>query len=188
MTLSDAALVLACRRGDAAAWEALVTRYQRLVYSVPRRAGLSDDLAADVFQHVFTTLVEQLDRIEQPERISAWLVTTARREAWRVGRRHSMARLVAHEAGDEDVLAEIPDERALPDEILVQLEEQHAVRLALRELDLPCQKLLALLYYQSTPPPYTEIAAALGIAVGSIGPTRARCLQKLRRRLERSGD
>src|SRR5919204_2083311 len=93
MELSDEALIWACRRGEAAAWEALVARYQRLVYAVPRRAGLNEEASGEVFQRVFAVLVEQLDRIEQPERIRAWLVTTARRETWRVGRAESLARL-----------------------------------------------------------------------------------------------
>jgi RNA polymerase sigma factor (sigma-70 family) len=71
----------ACRRGDEAAWEALVERYQRLIYTIPRRAGLDKDQAAEVFQEVFTTLFEKLETIEQPERLQAWLVTTARRKA-----------------------------------------------------------------------------------------------------------
>ncbi|HKP13543.1 MAG TPA: sigma factor, partial [Blastocatellia bacterium] len=83
MKLSDEALVLACRRGDETAWETLVERFQRLVYTISRRAGLDEDAAADVFQNVFASLVERLDRIEQPDRIQAWLVTTAKRETWR---------------------------------------------------------------------------------------------------------
>jgi RNA polymerase sigma factor (sigma-70 family) len=184
---SDETLVLACRRGDAAAWEALVARYQRLVYTVPRRAGLSDDLAADVFQHVFATLVEQLDRIEQPGRLAAWLVTTARRETWRVGRRESAAgRLTRGEDVTEEA-REIPDTQPLPDELLLRLEEQHLVRQAVEALDERCRTLLLLLFYQPEPPPYAEIATALGTSEGSIGPTRARCLQKLRRMLTEVG-
>src|SRR5690242_11091622 len=83
MNLSDEALVLACRRGDEAAWETLVERFQRLIYTIARRAGLDEDAATDVFQNVFASLVERLDRIEQPDRIQAWLVTAAKRESWR---------------------------------------------------------------------------------------------------------
>ena len=86
MQPSDEQLVRACQRGDEDAWEQLITRYRRLVYTIPRRAGLDDDLAAEVFQRVFITLLESIDRIEQPARISTWLVTTARRETWRTGK------------------------------------------------------------------------------------------------------
>src|SRR5215216_5274973 len=81
---SDLELVLACRRGDQLAWEKLIRRYQRLIYAIPVRAGLDEDEAADIFQDVFTTLFEKLNDIEEPERLQAWLVTTARRKTWRV--------------------------------------------------------------------------------------------------------
>ncbi len=84
MEPSDQALVLACRAGDTVAWETLIARYQRLVFSIPRRAGLDADLSAEVFQQVFTILLERLDQIERPMYIGAWLATTTRREARRV--------------------------------------------------------------------------------------------------------
>jgi len=183
---NDESLVLACRRGEAAAWEALVARYQRLVYSIPRRSGLDEDRSADVFQHVFVTLVEQIGRIEQPDRIGAWLATTARRETWRVSKRERSA-LSRSETADDDGHDDIPDRDVLPDEALVQLEEQHAVRLAVDSLDDRCRQLLSLLFYEADPPPYAAIAARLDTSEGSIGPTRARCLQKLRRLLEDRG-
>lgn len=188
MQPSDAALIGACRRGDAAAWEMLVGRYQRLVYSVPRRAGLDEDAAAEVFQSVFAALVEHLDAIEQPDRIGAWLMTTARREAWRVGRRLAGTRTTATVGqGDDGMAVDIPDTDPLPDEAAIQLEEQHTVRQAVAALDDRCRTLLTLLFYRAEPPPYAEIAAALGTSQGSIGPTRARCLEKLRHLLVERG-
>jgi RNA polymerase sigma factor (sigma-70 family) len=186
MQLSDEALVRACRRGDEAAWETLVNRYRRLVYTVPLRAGLDEGLAADVFQRVFTALVEQLDDIAQPSRLSAWLVTTARRESWRMVRRRAPV-LPTGSADVEAEIEELPDETVLPDDLLVKLEEQHAVRTAVAGLDDRCRELLKLLFYRASPQPYVEIAAALGIAVGSIGPIRARCLERVRRQLAESG-
>src|SRR5215475_11346356 len=111
MEPSDEALVLACRRGDAAAWETLIARYQRLVFSIPRRAGLDADLSAEVFQQVFTVLLEKLDRIEQPRYIGAWLATTARREAHRIRRRERTVTLDDREDKDDDIL----DTALLPD-------------------------------------------------------------------------
>jgi RNA polymerase sigma factor (sigma-70 family) len=177
---SDESLLQACRDGDESAWEALVERYQRLVFSVPRRAGLSPEAAADVFQAVFATLVEHIDRIEQPERLSAWLVTTARRESWRVNRKEQSSQAAS---SDDDELERQTDRYLLPDEVLVRLELQHEVRAALDRLDKRCRDLLLLLYYRPEPAPYTEIAATLQTPEGSIGPTRARCLQKMRRLL-----
>src|SRR5215208_332599 len=99
MDLTDEALVSACCSGDETAWETLINRYQRLVYSIPRRAGLDEFSSAEVFQNVFTILVESLGRIRQPDRIQAWLVTTARRETWRFVRKQkeSAAMTISHE-------------------------------------------------------------------------------------------
>lgn len=188
MERSDEELVLACRRGDERAWEALILRFQRLVYSIPRRAGLDEDLAAEVFQGVFATLVEHLDRIGQPARVGAWLVTTARRETWRVSRRERGAwSWPAGEADGEHEAEQVPDGEPLPEETLLRLEEQHRMRTAVAALDDRCRRLITLLFYRAEPPPYAAIAAQLGVPEGSIGPTRARCLQKLRRLLESRG-
>ena len=182
---TDAELLEGCRRGDAAAWEALVKRYERLIYAIPRRAGLDEDAASEVFQEVFTTLFEKLDAISQPDRLHAWLVTTAKRKTWRlIGSRQPPARRAEGEDADAELLA-LPDDAPLPDEVLVRLEQQHQVRTALSALDERCRKLLALLFYRADPPPYSEIAAAIGAPEGSIGPTRARCLQKLLRQMEK---
>lgn len=189
--LDDEALVLACRRGDEAAWETLYKRYKRLIYSIPHHAGLSEDLAAEVFQEVFRQLVEQLDRIEQPARIRAWMVTIARRETLRILRhgRHgnSSVPFTDEEAGDETDFDDPPDGSPLPDDLLMRLETQHLVHQTVLSLDERCRRLLTLLFYCTETPPYAEIAAALGVSEGSIGPTRARCLEKLRHLLEKSG-
>ena len=186
---SDAALLQACQRGDGAAWETLVNRYQRLIYAIPRRAGLDDDQCADVFQRTFTLLVEHLDRIDQPDRVRAWLVTTARREAQRMQQKSSRTQPLIAEAYDEELEtpAVLLDPSPLPDEIVEELEEQHLVRTTLAMLDARCRQLLTLLFYQAEPMPYDQIAAAAGVPLGSIGPTRARCLQKLGRLLRDSG-
>ncbi len=184
---TDEQLLLACRRGDEGAWEILVRRYQRLIYAVPRRAGLDEDAASEVFQEVFTTLLQNIETIEQPHRLHAWLVTTARRKTWRVIRRAKSLRPFDDGEERKDEMLSIADERILPDEALQQLEQQHLVRTGLAEIDERCRKLLTLLFYQPEPPPYAEIAAALGTSEGSIGPTRARCLKKLMDVLSKKG-
>ena len=183
---SDPELVLACRRGDQLAWEKLIRRYQRLIYAIPLRAGLHEDQAADIFQDVFTTLFQKLNDIEEPERLQAWLVTTARRKTSRLRlkaqampRSDSNADLPANES------AAILDEAPLPDERLLILEEQHRIRTAVSLLDERCRNLVQMLFYRADPPSYAEIAASLGIPEGSIGPTRARCLEKLLRMLQK---
>jgi RNA polymerase sigma factor (sigma-70 family) len=182
MEPSDEALVLACRTGDATAWESLVERYQRLVYSIARHAGLDQEQSADVFQRVFVQLVTHLGQIEQPELIGAWLVTTARHEAWRFSRSERMAHAVSIDA--LDVAEPFADKALLPEALMLRLEEQHQVRAALAALDERCRRLLILLFYRTDTAPYAEIAATLGMSEGSIGPTRARCLGKLRHLLD----
>ena len=182
MEPSDESLILACRAGDATAWEQLVDRYQRLIYSIARHAGLDNEQSADVFQRVFARLVERLGQIEQPALIGAWLATTTRHEAWRFSRRERMARIVSLDMPD---LAEpFVDSALLPEALMIRLEEQHRVRTAVAALDERCRNLLMLLFYRSDSPAYAEIAESLGMREGSIGPTRARCLQKLRRLLD----
>ncbi len=81
---TDADLLLACRRGEQTAWDELVERFQRLVSTVPRRAGLSEEQAADIFQEVFLTLFQKMDEIEQPDKLRSWLVTTAKFKTWNI--------------------------------------------------------------------------------------------------------
>ena len=193
MMRTDEQLLLDCRRGDETAWEALVQRYQRLIYAIPRRAGLDEDLSAEVFQEVFATLLQSVERIEQPSRLHAWLVTTARRKTWRIISRESGTQSLS--PGDDDdgeggaggLLDTLADRALLPDEALLQLEQQHLVRAALGELDPRCRDLLQMLFYAAESPPYAEIAARLGTTEGSIGPTRARCLRKLLKLLDKAG-
>jgi RNA polymerase sigma factor (sigma-70 family) len=174
-------LLAACRQGDAAAWETLIARYERLVWSIPRLSKLDEDQCADVFQVVFMKLVEKLDTIEHPEFLGSWLTTTAQRETWRVARLER-ALPVALDEEDEDGDTLLDDD-PLPDDILLRLELQHRVRSSVMLLDERCRQLLTLLFYCADPPPYAEVAAILGAREGSIGPTRARCLAKLRQLL-----
>lgn len=185
----DLQLILACRRGDQLAWETLIRRYQRLIYAIPLRAGLDEDQAAEIFQDVFTTLFQKLNDIEQPEKLRAWLVTTARRKTLlAISKAHlpQQSQLNTDEPSSE--ISSVRDESPLPDEQLLILEEQHRVRMALSSLDERCRTLLELLFYSPDPPSYAEIAAALGVPEGSIGPTRARCLAKLMRVLSDKPD
>ena len=185
MEESDLQLVLACRRGDQLAWERLIRRYQRLIYAIPLRAGLDEDHAGEIFQEVFTTLFEKLNDIEQPEKLHAWLVTTARRKTL-----HAISKALVRQQSDRDTdedlqTRSVKDATPLPDEQLLILEEQHRIRTALSLLDERCRSLLEILFYRDEPTSYVEIAAAFGIPEGSIGPTRARCLAKLLRLLKK---
>lgn len=196
--LSDADLVQHCRDGSQAAWNTLVQRFQALVYTVPRRAGLGDAQAADVFQIVFSRLFEHLDRIDDPSRVRAWLVTTAKRESLRLhGQQRRFADLAGppgEDAGADDddhdapgqALERIADEAPLPEDLLADLQLQHRLFAALARLEPRHRQLLELLFLQDEPLPYAEIARRLAMPEGSIGPTRARALDRLRQLLRRS--
>src|SRR5690348_11904376 len=129
MEQSDAELVKACRGGNELAWEALVARYQRLIYTIPRRAGLDEDTASEIFQNVFAIFIENLDTIEQPERIGAWLTTTAKRETWRlIFKAKKLQTETRHQSVEETEAFDFPDHSPLPDEVLLALESQNQVR------------------------------------------------------------
>jgi RNA polymerase sigma factor (sigma-70 family) len=185
MEPSDEALLTACRRGDASAWEILSGRYRGLIYNVGRQVGLDREQAADVCQNVFAILARKLDRIEQPAQIGAWLVTTARHESWKLRQRERRSGMTV--SYDEDEANAPTADAFLPDERLLRLEEQHTVRTGVGSLDERCRTLLTLLFYRRDPAPYAEVAATLGVPEGSIGPLRGRCLRKLRRILNGMG-
>jgi len=130
---SDAELVEACRRGVETAWNALVERYQRLIITIPRRAGLSEEQAADVFQEVFLTLFEKLNEIEQPERIRSWMVTTAKFKTWAVIRSGKGFYSPETEEEMELEMTNLADASPLADDVLIELEQQHQIRTALKE-------------------------------------------------------
>lgn len=170
--VADADLIQRCREGDAQAWDLLVGQYERLVFSVALRNGLSREDAADVTQSTFLALLGSLDSLRQEDRLASWLMTVARRQAWRVRRRPDPERGQA--------LVPLPAADAIGD--WEQLEWLHS---GLQQLALGCRDLLHALYFDPSEPSYSQIAARLGRAVGSIGSMRARCLDQLRSILDR---
>jgi len=176
---TDAELIGACRRGDETAWNALVDRYQRLIITIPRRAGLSEEQAADVFQEVFLTLFEKLNEIEQPDRIRSWMVTTAKFKTWGIIRGAKGFYSPETEEEMEAEMAGLPDASPLADDVLIELEQQHQIRTALKELEERCRKILSMIYLQDAAASYAEVASAIGVGETSISPMRSRCLQKL---------
>ena len=183
----DATLIARCKQGDASAWEALVHRYQRLVYAIVHRIGLDEHTAADVFQTVFVRLMENLPRLTEPDRLQAWIVTTSKREAL-LQRKRGMRAVSMTQADDEDGSAsewDVADDSPLPEDALAELQAHNQVRSAMDALDARCRELLTMLYGGDSGADekiaYDDVAARLGMPVGSIGPTRARCLGKLRK-------
>jgi len=179
MEKSDAELVKACRQGNETAWNELVERFQRLIFAIPRRAGLSEEQSADILQEVFLTLFEKLNEIEQPDKIRSWIVTTAKFKTWGLVRSEKGFYLPQTEEEMEQEMANLPDKSPLADDILIELEEQHLIRTALKKLEEQCQKILAMIYLRDTAASYREVADEIGVGETSISPLRTRCLKKL---------
>jgi RNA polymerase sigma factor (sigma-70 family) len=167
-------LVIRARAGDQRAWEALTDRYTSLLWSVARSMRLNPTDAADVVQTTWLRLVERLDTLREPEHLGSWLVTTARRECLATQRRTSRVRLGVTDSWDD-----LPANTDPLDESLLREERDAALWRAFTGLTARCQSLLRVLM-ADPPPSYGEVSHALEIPVGSIGPTRQRCLKSLR--------
>jgi RNA polymerase sigma factor (sigma-70 family) len=181
----DRQLIEACLAGEHYAWEVLISRYKRLIYSIPLKSRLSADDASDIFQTVCLTLYEKLDTLRDHGKISSWLIT-ANRECWRVANRlqRESRRMASSDEDQSDPIADIPALAPMPDEEREVLERQQAVRQSVESLPARCRELLTMLFYQADDWSYSEIARRMDMPVPSVGPTRARCLEKLRRLLQ----
>lgn len=172
---TDAELLERCRARDGEAWDLLVARYERLVYSVARRNGLTVDDAADVTQTTFLSLLDSLDKLKDETRLASWLMTVARRQSWKV--RNAVRRYTDLEFAPEESVDPFAD--------WAQVTALHD---ALAQLGDPCRGLLEALYLEEGSPSYAEIAARLGRSIGGIGPLRGRCLEKVRAILGEDGE
>lgn len=171
--VTDAALLELCIEGDESAWRALVFRYRNLVYSTALGVGLDADDAGDVFQEVWFELHRSMRRIRRAEAIPKWLVVATRRLSYKVAvrRRRSVA----------GVSRDLVDPATLSDEAYSILRTRHKLEEGLARLGDPCAKLLRLLFLETETISYEEISKRTGLPIGSIGPNRARCLEKLRK-------
>jgi RNA polymerase sigma factor (sigma-70 family) len=174
----DEGLVEAARKGDQAAWDAIVARHSGRVWAVARAHRLNRADAEDVFQVTFFRLVTHIDAIREPSRIGAWLATTARNECLRLLRRAGRAIPSGH-----DDIVDVADPLLPPLEANLIADERHsALYAALSRLSAACQRLLRVLMADPEPS-YEEVSRTLDMPIGSIGPTRGRCLKHLRREL-----
>ena len=175
---SVAQLVTGARNGDKQAWDGLVDRYAPLIWAICRRYGLAGADAEDVGQAVWMYLVEHLDNLLNPAALPGWLATTTRRQCIRV--RRTAARLPQATGPIMDAENMADAQAVLAEHDLLLAERHAALREAISELPPGCQQLIASLM-ADPPMSYAEISATLGISVGSIGPTRSRCLARMRR-------
>ena len=166
---TDAELIEDCLKGNQNAWETLIRRYQNLIYSVPIRYHFSAHDSADVFQHVCVTLLEKLKTLRNSHTLSSWLYVTTKRHCWKIAKKQKMEtefiedNEFSNEPGSENLVL------------------QHQIKSCVNQLSEKCRELISALYYIDPPLSYDEITEKLGIPFGSIGPTRARCLEKLKK-------
>ena len=170
-------LVTRARNGDKQAWDALVERYAPLVWSICRRHRLGNADAQDVSQNVWLQLVGQLNKVRDPAALPGWLATTAQRESGKAQRAARRSLPLGHVL---DTMRIPGQQTGMAEHELLRAERDAALHGAFTRLPPSCQRLIAMLI-EDPPVPYAQISAKLGIPVGSIGPSRGRCLEKLRR-------
>ncbi|PYR91913.1 MAG: hypothetical protein DMF84_15095 [Acidobacteria bacterium] len=181
---SDERLVRACLDGDERAWSALIDKYENLIYSIPLKFGASRADAADVLQAVCLELFNELPRLRQSAALRGWLTTVTAHKASRWKQRQQRRA--------EQELTEFEEDRLettalIAPEILEQAQREQMVRDAVSGLSRRCQEIIRLLFYEQPPLPYKDLAQRLGLATGSIGFIRGRCLASLQRALEKAG-
>ena len=166
--------------GSSAAWTELVRRYEKLVYTVASRAGLSYADVGDCFQTTWLQLFQARKRIQEPDRLSAWLVTTAKREALKLRRK-------AQRFSPIDDSPDPIDSGELPDEEIERVQLQHQLERALEAIDQRCRELLRALFFAEEKRTYEDIAKSLGVSSNTLGPARKRCLERLKKILGELG-
>jgi RNA polymerase sigma factor (sigma-70 family) len=176
----DRDLIQRCRRGSVGAWHQVLNRYERLVFSIPLKYGLSKDDAADVAQITFTALVQNMDKLAEESRLGAYLSTIARRNTWR------LLKLNRREIATEHLESTAFTERYLllgnrDARSLEHWELTDWLDTGLSQVSERCRKLLMALYFEPNISSYAEVAEHFGMPLGSVGPTRARCLKHLKR-------
>lgn len=184
---TDARLVRACLDGKEEAWAALIDKYKNLIYSIPYKYHAEPQDAADIFQAVCLELYSELGKLRKPESVRSWLITVAihksyqwkiQQQRWAPEEPDATEEETAHPSG-----AQSPGGH----EMVEEAEREQIVRDAISQLRPRCQEMIRLLFFEQPPPPYAEVAQRLGLATGSIGFIRGRCLQRLQRILQESG-
>jgi RNA polymerase sigma factor (sigma-70 family) len=177
---TDAHIVRDCLDGNEAAWSELVEKYKNLIFSIPIKYGLTREEAADIFQEVCLELLLQLKNVREPQAVAKWLLMVTAHKCFHWKRRGQ--RMVAMDMPVLELSAEAIPPEAL--KLVSEAQEEQKLREAVGSLSDRCQSLVKMLFYEEPPRPYRDVARILGIATGSIGFIRQRCLESLRKRVE----
>ena len=183
---SDERLIGRCLKGDQEAWSALIDKYKNLIYSIPIKLGMYQD-AGDIFQSVCVDLLSELPRLREHRALPKWLMQICYHKCLHCQRAAERLVELAPEGADSDAASPANSADDLPEHMLVQLEQEQILRDAILELPEKCERMVRLLFFENPPRPYENIAEELGMATGSIGAIRGRCLAYLRKHLEKRG-
>jgi len=180
--LDDVRLVKKCLSGNEEAWSSLIEKYKALIYSIPVKYGLPPQDAADVFQATCVELLTRLPELRKPRALPKWLMQVAHHQCyrWKKQQQRTISR-------DADANLPEPETPAIAEALVQQTQEEQTLREALATLTPQCRRLVELLFLETPPRPYAEVAAELGLALGSIGFTRQKCIERLRRSLDELG-
>ena len=181
-TWDDVRLVKACLSGREEAWSCLIEKYKALIYSIPIKYGFSKDDASDVFQATCLELLVRLPDLRKPRALAKWLMQVAHHECYRLKR--SQHRMISRDADPGLPEPEIP---AIAESLVQQTQQEQMLREAMSLLTPQCRRLVELLFLETPARPYAEVARELGLARGSIGFTREKCIERLRRQLSKRG-
>jgi RNA polymerase sigma factor (sigma-70 family) len=178
----DAHLVKQCLAGSEDAWALLIEKYKALIYSIPVKYGLPPQEAADIFQTTCLELLARLGELREVRALPKWLIQVAHHQCWQW--KHRSQRVVSRDSEENPVEPEVPP---VAESLVQQSEEEQMLREAIAGLAPRCRQLIEILFFEDQPRPYAEVAAELGVAVGSIGFIRQKCIERLRRSLEEKG-
>jgi len=178
----DARLVRECNAGSEEAWCALIFKYKNLIFSIPVKYGFSPDDSTDIFQAVCLDILSELPKLRKVKALPKWIMQLTAHKCFH--RKQQQQRTEVLDPAAKEFEKSIPS-RAM--EILREAEDEQSLRQAMAQLPPRCRELVRMLFYDEPVRPYQEIAASLGIAVGSIGFIRQRCLQRLRKHLLEAG-
>ncbi|HKV25767.1 MAG TPA: sigma-70 family RNA polymerase sigma factor [Candidatus Acidoferrum sp.] len=178
-SLSDERLVRECLAGNEEAWSHLIEKYKALIYSIPVKYRLPSQEAAEVFQATCVELLNRLPELREARALPKWLMQVAHHHCYRW--KHQQQHLVSRD--DEDSKLSDPETPAIAESLIEQTQEEQMLRDAVSALSQQCRRLVELLFYETPARPYSEVAAELGLAVGSIGFTRQKCMDRLRKHL-----
>lgn len=186
-TWSDTHLIRSCLSGNERAWVVLIDRYKRLIYSIPIKYGASPDDAADIFQAVCMELFSELSNLRKTESLKSWLITVASHQAYHWKKRRRTGDLELDSTEGDHAPVHLAANEILAPEQLEEVEREQMLREAVTKLNARCAQMIRLLFYENPPLPYADVAKRLGLATGSIGFIRGRCLQRLQKILTEMG-